>query len=294
MYDFLLNSYYKNIPWVLVIPWQKQWPNIGVFAITHGNEPIWLEIIRKIYLWVQNKDLLIEQWNLYCIAVSIETYKQYKQQDDFRQYRFLDYNMNRIYKKYINSWYEYHRFEELKNIFDEIDIAIDIHSIAKQDYTMTITNKNLLSDAKHIFSTDYILSHKDLWSIWSMIWYLLDRKKIAFWIECWNHLTTTWWNIWYDNVMRLLSYYNMLRYKSPYNNKENMQYFEFIEEIFPISTDFDYIKNYNNFDHILHNEIYAKDWKKEYVNNFWEDIYIWLIWKKTKVWDGNWFLFKKI
>ncbi len=293
MYDFLLCSNYNNVEWVLVFDSWKPWLSVGIFAITHGNEPIWLRIIAKLNNDIACWNVQVLSWKIYCIAISLETYKQYIQQEDYLTYRFMDYNMNRIYKKKWISGYEYERFQLLLPIFDELDVAIDIHSIAKDDHVMAISNKKYYNEAKAIFDAPYLLLHEDLGKMWSMIGYLLDQWKPAFGIECGNHLTEKSFEKWYKNILSFLSYYGSIaRYLII--KSDVMQCFEFLEEIMPISEEFSYSRSYSHFEPIYKGEIFAHDREKNYRNDYGYSVYIWLIGKKTKVWDWNWFLFCKV
>jgi hypothetical protein len=65
--------------------------------------------------------------------------------------------MNRIYKKENISGYESQRFNELKVIFDELDSALDIHSVAKGNDIIGITDKKYYKEMKKIFNTETIL-----------------------------------------------------------------------------------------------------------------------------------------
>lgn len=295
-YIKLINETYNNIPGITVIDSWKPGKNIGLFAITHGNEPVWLYIFDQL---INNYNIFknISKGKLYLICVSLETYKQYILQSDPLAYRFIDYNMNRIYKKENISGYESQRFNELKVIFDELDSALDIHSVAKGNDIIGITDKKYYKEMKKIFNTETILVDPNMENSWAMIWYMINKGKMVFGLECGNHIDKTAHKVWLENTLRFLIHTEILdNNKQIYNipKKWKSISYLFLEEIIPQSLNFSYTKTYKNFDQVKENEVYAKDGDIEYKNNYKETIHIWLVGKKVKIGDGNGFLFKKI
>jgi len=290
-YNFLKNTY-KQIEWISVIDSWKKWKNIWIFALTHWNEPVWLEVINYLINEFDiKKNILI--WKIYFICVNLKAYKKYISQDDFLNYRFVNHNMNRIYKKdFVRGSYEFERLEELKIIFDEIDVVLDLHSVAAWNNIIWITNKKQVNIAKDIFDVENILVD-DIASSWAMIGYFIDNCKMAFGIECWNHIWKTAYKNWIRNVLNFLSYFGVIDYKIQKEIKLNWV-FGFLNEIFPKSFDFKHTKKFINFDKIWINEVYARDKDYEYKNTFDKEIFIALVWKKVKPGEGNWFLFEKI
>lgn len=288
--NFLTNTY-KWIKGVTIIDSWKKWKNIWIFLLTHWNEPVWVHVADYlINIFNIQKKLLV--WKVFFIIINIKAYEKYLLQDDFLDYRFINNNMNRIYKKNFVAWsYEFERLNELKKIFDEIDICIDLHSVASWNDIIWITDEKHLDLAKHIFDVENILIDK-ISNTWAMIGYFIDKWKIAFGLECWNHIWKDAYKNWINNVLNLLSYFWIINYKIQ-KNIELIWIYKFITEIFPKSFNFKYSKKYINFEKIWINEVYAIDNNYKYINNYKKNVYIWLIWKKTKIWDWNWFLFEK-
>jgi hypothetical protein len=65
-------------------------------------------------------------------VINRKAYKNYLQSKNIDEHRFCDDNMNRICNKpFDKNSYEHRRFKKLTPIFDEIDVALDIHSVSK-------------------------------------------------------------------------------------------------------------------------------------------------------------------
>ncbi len=86
---------YKNILWIEVIDSWKQWLNFWIFAITHWNEKVWIEVFDYLKKdnFLNNK---LKKWKVYLIAVNLLAYGKDK--------RFVDDNMNRIWNKDFKMW----------------------------------------------------------------------------------------------------------------------------------------------------------------------------------------------
>lgn len=288
---FITNTY-KWVEWITVIDSWKQGKNIWIFAITHGNEPVWLEVFSKLLneFDLQSK---LRCWKVYFIAINIEAYEKYLSSHDINAYRFLHHNMNRIYKKnFISNSYEFNRFKELESIFEELDVVIDLHSVSKWDDVIWLWDVLQIESAKIFFDVQNILVD-EMTNSGALIWYFVDRWKLAFWLECWNHIWKNACQNWVRNVLNFLIYIWALNWEiEKYIKLENV--LKFSEEIFPISKNFIFTRNYTGFTKVSTNEIYAIDNDKIYKNVLNEDIYLWLASEKIQVWDWVWFLFKKV
>lgn len=290
MNDFLKNTY-KNVPWVTIIESKKQGKNIWIFAITHWNEPVGLDVFHFLIndFWISSK---LKTWKIFLIAINIEAYKQFLDYKKTELFRFIDDNMNRITNKIYNSMSnEHNRFQELKTIFDEIDIVIDLHSVSKWNDIIWITDKKYINSGLEFFDVETILVD-DIGKTWAIIWYFLRQNKEAYWLECWNHVSSDGKNQWIKNVCNFLIYKwcidgDIVKTIIP-------TIFEFFKEIIPKTNYFQYIKNFLWFSYLRINEIYAIDGEKQLINNYWSDVYIWLVAKEPILWDWAGFLFKKI
>jgi len=177
MHNIFLESQYKNIPWITEINSEKKWKTLAIFWITHWNEPVWLEIFSCIQKYfIDNK---LQKWRILLIAGNIKAYHQKK--------RFIDDNMNRISLWIENKKsYEYKRLRELRKIYNEIDIAIDLHSLSQWDDHMLICDHKDVKFLNKVCDIPYSISD-NLNSSTALIWDFIREWKLAFGIECGNH-----------------------------------------------------------------------------------------------------------
>lgn len=291
MNNFIENKY-KEIKWITVIDSWKKWKNIWIFALTHWNEPVWIDVLNYL---VNDFEITkkIKIWKLFLIVINIKAYSNYLKNNDINQNRFIDDNMNRISNKEFNKKsYEFNRLKELRQIFWEIDIAIDLHSVSKWNDIIWITDKKYLEKSQEIFDVENILI-ENIWETWAVIWDFIRDNKESYWIECWNHLWKDALNNWINNVLNLLKIKWLIDWSTTKNIKfENI--LKFKEEIFPKTSDFKFIKDYYWFTKIEKNKPYAIDSWKEIINKIGENIFLWLVLDKPIVWDWAWFLFEKL
>lgn len=290
--SLFLENEYKKVKWISVIDSGKEWENIWIFALTHWNEPVWIDIFNYL---VNNFKISekIKKWKIFFVSVNIMAYKNYLKNKDIEKNRFIDHNMNRISnKKFENYSYEFNRLKDLKGVFSEIDIAIDLHSVSKWDDVIWITDIKYLEESKKIFDVENILVD-DIWNTGAIIWDFIKTGKEAYWIECWNHLWKIAFNNWKNNVLNLLKSKWFIDWELIKSiNLENV--LEFSEEVLPKSDNFRFTKDYYWFTQIKNTEIYAiDDWKNIY-NWLGDNIYLWLVSSKPMQWDWAWFLFKKL
>ncbi len=176
MYHSFLDNSYKSIPWITVIDSWNAGKNIGIFAVTHGNEPVWLQIFEYLCSDFQIAKKL-KTGKLFLIANNIEAYKKYQETRDISQYRFIDDNMNRISNQaFKNGSYEFERLKTLKTVYKEIDIAIDIHSVSKGNDVIWLCDTQYLKTAKDFFNVETILTD-NMGETWAVIWYFLRNSK---------------------------------------------------------------------------------------------------------------------
>lgn len=289
--NFLENTY-KNIPWITLIDSWKPWKNIWIIAITHWNEPVGLDIFHYL---VKDFNILknLNSWKIYLIANNIKAYQKYFESWDINKYRFIDDNMNRISnQEFKQGSYEFERFEELKSIFKEIDIALDIHSVSKWNDVIGLSDTKYLKNAREFFDVETLLVD-DMWKTWAVIWEFLRESKEAYGIECGNHIDESWYQNWLRNILNFLHFFWCIE-KSIEKTYFIPPIFQFIQEI-PVKTDnFKFLRNFSWFTQLWENEVYALDYQEKLQNIFWSQIYLGLPAKLPKKWDGAWFLFRKL
>ncbi len=283
MINFIKNTY-KNIEWITVIDSNKSGKNIWILALTHWDERVWLDVFKYLI-----EDFLIENkiisWKIFLIYVNLKASKENK--------RFCDENMNRISNKPKNTEsYESNRFEELKKIFQEIDIVLDLHSVSKSDDIIWIIDERSLDFAKKFMDTQYFLVD-DMSKTWALIWEFCRNNKLWFWLECWNHISKEARINGIRNTLNFLSYFKIIDFeiKKSLNLKNILAFYT---EISVKNSDFRFSQDYVSFCKIAQNNIYAFEKQKALKNETWENLYIWLVSKYPKVWDGAGFLFREI
>jgi len=285
-----LTSSYKWVDWITVFDTGIPYKNIWIFAITHWNEPVWLEVFEYFEKNIKSK---VTSWKVFLITINIKAYEKYIADWDIYSNRFLDSNMNRIYNtNFIENDYEHSRLKELLPIFSELDIVLDLHSVPIWDNSIWISSSQFLEDSKQFLDVENTM----IWDIWtrnSLITYFLEKNKPAFWIECGNHISDIWLHNGINNLRNILIYYWFMSWDI-IKNIWWKDIFEFYEEIYPISSDFKYSKIYGMFEELNTWEIYWIDNETIYKNDTDEKLYIWLLSKKIIPWDWCGFLFKKI
>ncbi len=294
MYTNFLKNKYKWVPWITVIDSGNEWPNIAIMAVTHWNEIVWLSVfdnlVNKLDLW--NKLL---KWKIYLIAVNILAYNNFNDQSDSNKYRFVDDNMNRIHwKEYKWSSYEFKRKKELEPIFDELDVILDLHSVAKWEDIICISDERNKELSSKIFNAESILLD-DISKSWALIWYITAKGKVWFGLECGNHTSLFWFKNWIENSLNLLYYYGIIDKKYLIKHKKYKQtFYKFITEIFPKSILFKYKKDFSNFTEISQNEVFWIDGDYKYKNIHNKIVYIWFIKKNIILNDWCGFLFERV
>lgn len=293
MKDNFLNNTYKWVSWITVIDSNKPGKNIAICAITHWNEPVWIDIFNYLMETYEISKKL-KKWKIFLIAVNLQAYNSYQSDKDISKHRFIDFDMNRISnKKWLEKCYEFYRLQELKSIFSEIDVAIDLHSVPKGDDVIWLTDEKFLDSAKVFFDVENILVD-NMGNTWALIWELIRNGKEAYGLECWNHLWENAMINGINNIMNFLQYFwsiEKFKYTSIFK-RENI--FQFFKEVVPETENFEYAQDFLWFTHISNNSYYAKDWDLEVINSDWENIYLWIVAKYFKKWVTAWFLFKKL
>ena len=145
-------STYAGVPGVKVFDSGIPGPCVGITAMTHGNEPsglaaIWYllrhfplaqHLVRGRVVLVVNNLQAAEQYLTAYTAGDIEA---------TRKARFIDINLNRLpsdaLERDTDTRYEILRAQELAPIWQQFDIALDIHSTTQESKPMIITGGGL-------------------------------------------------------------------------------------------------------------------------------------------------------
>ena len=244
-----------------------------------------------------NQNLQNLSGNIFLIAVNIDAYNYYLKQWKPEIWRFVDYNMNRIVWKNIDPKYsEQKRFLELKDIIENLDIALDLHSVPIWNEVIGICDQRLVKQSQSFMNVQYLLAD-DVDNSGALISLLTKQNKPAFGIECGNHTDKSAFEVWVANVLSFLGFYKIFDISDKQKISKNgflQETYWFLEEIIPQTKNFKFVKSYKNFEKISPKQTFAIDWDKKYINNFDKDIYIWFIHSNIQAWQGCGFLFEKL
>jgi succinylglutamate desuccinylase len=263
------------------------WPTLWVVAITHGNEPVWLDIFGYI-----RRSISLAIWNIILIPSNTQAYAQYIQQDDPMKYRYLDHDMNRIWDDtYIPHSREYVRREELKPILKECDIVLDIHSVSRWEDILGVADEKSISDARKWMNVEKILlqsTHDTSMTAWCA-----RQGIVSFGLEAGNHISDQWYVHGIQNIQNILAYYG-LTHSEIVLPEYSVDTLEFLEEVH-ISTDtFTFTRDFQSFNDIQPNEIIGYDGDKILRNTYTYPVVYGLVPKRIEKWKTGGFLFKKI
>lgn len=291
-YSVYISNLYNWVPWVTVIDSWNPWKHIWLLAITHWNETVWLQIFDYLFIDFQLKHKLLN-WKVFLIAMNIDAYQNYISQSNKLSNRFVDFDMNRIYgKEKHNNTSEYKRLELLKPIFDQLDCALDLHSTSLDDQLIWISDEKYLNIAKEFFDIQDILVD-NLAQMWAWIGYLLDHDKPAFGLECGNHNSSKAYLQWFRSVINLLIYNWNINW-TIHRHKKLDKILKIKYDIIPQSHNFQFTLNIQWFTKLSINQHYATELNHDYINTYWDNIYIWLVSKNPTPWVSAWFLLEKI
>ncbi|MDD2917239.1 MAG: succinylglutamate desuccinylase/aspartoacylase family protein [Candidatus Gracilibacteria bacterium] len=292
MFHQIINSSYRGVPGITVIDSGKPGKNIAIFAITHGNEPIGLGVFDVLCNQYEIRNRL-KTGKIYLVAVNIEAYGKYIQEDDPNKNRFIHDNMNRISNKpHKEGSSEFRRFRELVPILDEIDIAIDLHSVPIGDDIIGIVDRKYLGQSLGFLDAETVLVD-DIGNTGALTGYLLRQGKEAYGLECGNHTDSRAFETGVRNVLNLLVSQGVID-GEVIRTHAAPQVFEFAEEIFPETDDFMFIKDYSGFSLVPEGEIFALDGGRGIKNTLGYDAFLGIPMKGAKKGDGAGFLFRRI
>ncbi len=115
--------------------------------------------------------------------------------------------------------------------------------------------------------------------------------KIAFTLECWQHKSKNAFNIWYNSVIKLLKYNDII--KSNIENNYEIDFIEMYKVQTTLNWNFTFNSSIENFSYIKKGYLIWLDWgKKIYaLENF---IIVLPKYAKTKAWEEIFYYWKKI
>jgi hypothetical protein len=209
--------------------------------------------------------------------------------------RSVDENMNRIWAKQLTESSEWKRAKELLPILNELDYLLDIHSMPIGDELVGVQDISLTIKSQEIFDTDCILA-EDMQSFWSLIGYVLSKKKEAYGIEFGNHRSDISPQRFLHNIINYLIYCWSMT--GTFTKSWNIWWtYQFINEEICQSNNFTLIlpTNPKNIIYTLEtNQQLAQDWNISIKNDTNQITYFAIPHSSPKKWDGYGFWVKKL
>src|SRR3989344_2831814 len=135
----MLRSRYRDVTGVVRLDSAQPGPTLGVTIFTHGNEPCGLAVCQHVLSGITKR---LVKGSIILVVNNPRAAQRYfaaRTNEEKRQARFIDINMNRLPSRKIRGRsYEERRARELMPIWRQFDVALDIHSTTKQSRPMII------------------------------------------------------------------------------------------------------------------------------------------------------------
>lgn len=148
-FEFLSSSEYRGVKGVFKLDSGRQGPTIGITICTHGNEPSGLAPV-----WhMRNSEFLRDKLERGAIIFAINNLEAAQRGFDAHSFeerlsaRQIDFNMNRMpedaLQRVNDMQSEMKRLRELRPIYAEFDIALDVHSTSTDSRPMILEIANM-------------------------------------------------------------------------------------------------------------------------------------------------------
>ena len=267
------------------------WPTITIFWWIHWDEIAWIKVIDKLIKNIEYNKLELLKWKLILAYWNLEAIKKWVRQ--------INYNMNRIFRNdinYNNDSLEIKRMKELSKILDITDILLDIHSTSSESIPFMFAEnfKNELNISKKIWTNKIIVWWEKNWGdllSWDTNTYMHKLWKIAFTLESWQHKSNSAFDIWYNTVIKLLKYNNIIESNIKNNNKIDL--IEMYKVHITLNWNFIFNESIENFSYIKKDYLIWFDWSEKIYapENF---IIVLPKYANTKPWEEIFYYWKKI
>lgn len=171
-----------NSDGVIIIDSWVSGPTIGIVAITHGNEKVWLEVFDALLHSYKLKDTL-RMWRIFLILWNIDACLQEK--------RYLDRDMNRMWNE-DGTWVEFNRKIILEKYIYECDHLLDLHSTSSPSVPMAIDSHSwcVTNPIMDYLDVEYVIHGiMPFMSGETLVAYhkRIHPKSVSIVIECWSH-----------------------------------------------------------------------------------------------------------
>lgn len=267
-FDFLQSSEFEGVKGVLCIDSGKPGPVLGITVNTHGNEPSGIAA-----LWYLRNKLRIEdkllQGSIFFVINNLKATERYfaarakNNEIAKNESRFCDHNMNRLPENVMSLKgdvrYEVLRAQELRSIWKRFEVALDIHSTAKESDPMIIACGGLQNDLIRGFPIDIIVLNIENIQIGkpALQFYGNQEEIKAFIIEAGSHEDDTSFTCSITCVLALLRSLQLIAGKNDVNLRERQIYEVSGSLLFP-NTSFELERVFKMFEPIKEGQILAR------------------------------------
>lgn len=155
---------YQGIPGVLKFDSGNPGPTLGITIQTHGNEPSGLATLRH-FLGADPIQKILKMGKVVFVLNNIAATEKFflaKTEEEKRQARFVDINLNRLPKDAMelvnDTRYEIRRAQELREIWGSFDVGLDIHSTTQESEPMIVAVRKFEKDLVRGFPIGIVLS----------------------------------------------------------------------------------------------------------------------------------------
>ena len=247
-----------NINPETVIKGEKPGPRLAIFAAIHGNETVGVKAFEKIL-----SEITIEAGEVHFIIANPLALQASKRQ--------LAINMNCIFKEDLNKGAEaeLERAKELKQIMDQSDALLDIHSFNDPEgEPFLICRPDMYALATslpfQIVTTGWNNTHPG-----STDWYMETIDKPALGVECGSlHKPNEYVPLAIQTIYGFLKYFHCITTipeKYRFSVPKNQNFFVIEEQVHKQSDAFFFTKNFKNFSLLEEGEKIAVDGDAHYL-----------------------------
>lgn len=253
------------------------WKTTTIMVWVHWNELSWINALNDIL-----KEINIISWKVYFILANLKAIEIWK--------RFFEKNLNRCFVE-DNNWntYEDKRAKEIIKYLNESDCLLDVHNtLNKENSIPFLITEN--PELWKFFDVKLVINWFKNIQLWWSDWYMSTIWKIWLCLESWSIYDVNWINVAKKWILNFLKFTWNIDWKpEEYKNQKYMN-FDFLYK--NTSLDFQFTKNYKDFEKVKKWEIIAYDWWKELVSD--RNWYIVFNYIPEKIWDECFCLWKDI
>ena len=257
----------EGVKGVLYIESGKPGPVLGITACTHGNEPVGLELFRRLIDELGIEKMLVSG-TLYLVVNNIKAAKAFfaaQTAEERRKARYSDVNMNRlpedVLRRVDDSRYEIQRTHELYPIWKRFTHALDIHSTTMPTEPMIISRgKAFYPELVHGFPIDTLVTNIDSVQMGIPAFALYGGYKNdvpVFAIEAGQHAETDTAQRAQDCAVSLLKNLRMIP-GSPAAEAREYKEYEITGSIMFPSVSFDLVRDFKTYDVMRQGDLLAE------------------------------------